>query len=169
MHTLSVLSLSFFSKIKYYSYRIEKNKSKKYGFEKLFATKITELSDKDTLVEKSIILFERYFNLVFSVFKKDKPTSRNEPKTSFLLSKFWGGWVNLLNVFLEEDLDWKSVENELNKIKSNIMELRQMENYNDIIFKPDELVIPDSSHSPTKVGKFLNQNRQQPVSIQDIS
>lgn len=149
--------------------RSEKNKSKKQGFEKLFATTITELSDKDTLVEKSIILFERYFNLVFSVFKQDKPTSRNEPQTSFLLSKFWGGWVNLLNVFLEEDLDWESVKNELMKIKNNIMKLREMENYNDILFKPDEPVIPDSSHSPTKVCKFLNQNRQKPVSIQEIS
>lgn len=44
-----------------------------------------------------------------------------------------------------------------------------MENYNDILFKPDEPGIPNSSNSPTKVGKFLNQNRQNPVSIQDIS
>lgn len=149
--------------------RSQKNKSKKCGFAKLFDATITELSDKETLVEKSIILFESYFSRVFSVFKKDKPTSRNEPQTSFLLSKFWGGWVNLLNIFLEENLDWESVENELNKIKINIMKLRQMENYNDILFKKDELVIPDSSHSPKKVCEFLNQNRQQPVSIQDIS
>jgi|688.fasta_scaffold149731_2 DGQHR domain-containing protein len=149
--------------------RSEKTKSKKAGFEKLFSATVTELSDKDILVEKSIIVFERYFNLILSSFKQDKPKSKNQPKTSFLLSKFWGGWVNLLDIFLEECLDWDSVKSELNQIKINIMKLRQMENYNDILFKSDEPVIPDSSHSPTKVGKFLNQNRQNPISIQDIS
>jgi DGQHR domain-containing protein len=148
--------------------RSEKNKSKKSGFEKLFNATVTELSDKDALVDKSIIFLERYFNLIFSTFKQDKPTGKNQPKTSFLLSKFWGGWVNLLDIFLQEGLDWDSIKNELNKIKTNIMKLRQMEIYNDILFKPDEPVIPDSSHSPTKVGKFLNQNRQQPVSIQEL-
>ncbi|MEA5515432.1 DGQHR domain-containing protein [Nodularia sp. UHCC 0506] len=155
--------------------RSEKNKSKKVGFENLFEATVTELSDKDTLVGKSTILLEHYFSIIiFSTFKQDKPTgknqpSKNQPKTSFLLSKFWGGWVNLLDIFLQEGLDWNSVNNEIKNIKSNIMQLRKMENYNDILFKPDEPVIPDSSHSPTKVCKFLNQNRQQPVSIQNIS
>ncbi|WP_353931197.1 hypothetical protein WJM97_00890 [Okeanomitos corallinicola TIOX110] len=103
------------------------------------------------------------------VFKAIGLKGKNKPKTSFLLSKFWGGWVNLLDVFLEEGLDWNSVKTELNKIKKNIMELRQMQDYNDIIFKSDELVIPDSSHAPTKVCEFLNQNRQTSVSIQEIS
>lgn len=148
--------------------RSEKNKSKKAGFEKLFSATVTELFDKDTLVAKSVILLERYFNFIFSTFKQDKPIAKNQPKTSFLLSKFWGGWVNLLDIFLEEGLDWDSVKSELNQIKINIMKLRQMEIYNDILFKPDEAAIPDSSHSPTKVGKFLNQNRQKPVSIQEL-
>lgn len=57
---------------------------------------------------------------------------------------------------------------ELNKIKNNIMKLREIDNYNDPLFKPDDERIPDSSHSPTKVCKFLNQNRTKPTSIQDI-
>ncbi|EAZ91820.1 hypothetical protein [Crocosphaera chwakensis] len=48
------------------------------------------------------------------------------------------------------------------------MELRQMNDYDQPLFNPNEREIPDSSHSPTKVCKFLNQNRQEPVSIQDI-
>jgi DGQHR domain-containing protein len=149
--------------------RIDKTKNKKAGYEKLFNATISELFEREALVEKGTILFERYFNEIFSVFKKDKPSGKNEPQTSFLLSKFWGGWVNLLIIFIEEGLDWCSIQNELNKIKDNVRELRQVDNDNTLFFKLDDPKIPDSSHSPTKVSKFLNENRQKATSIQDIS
>jgi DGQHR domain-containing protein len=149
--------------------RIDKTKNKKAGYETLFNATISELFEREALVEKGTILFERYFNEIFSVFKKDKPSGKNEPQTSFLLSKFWGGWVNLLIIFIEEGLDWSSVQNELNKIKDNVRELRQVDNDNTLFFKLDDPKIPDSSHSPTKVSKFLNENRQKATSIQDIS
>lgn len=76
--------------------------------------------------------------------------------------------MNLLIIFLEEGLDWDSIKNELNKIKDNVMELRQIRDYDKPLFNPDEPEIPDSSHSPTKVCKFLNRNRQKHTSIQDI-
>ena len=145
-----------------------KNKLKKTGFENLFDATILELSEREGLVEKGKILFERYFNEIFSVFKHDKPKKKNEPKTSFLLSKFWGGWVNLLIIFIEEGLDWNSIRDELNKIKNNVMKLREIDEYTTPLFQSNDPKIPDSSSSPKKTGDFLNQNRKKPVSIQDI-
>lgn len=149
--------------------RVDKTQQEKSGYEKLFDAKIADLSEKETLVEKGTIMLERYFNEIFSVFKKDKPIRKNEPPTSFLLSKFWGGWVNLLIIFIEEGLDWSSIQNELKQIKDNVMKLRQVDNYNTLLFQPDDPRIPDSSHSPRKVCQFLNKNRQNATSIQDIS
>ena len=149
--------------------RGHKTQQEKSGYEKLFAAKIADLSEKETLVEKGTIMLERYFNEIFTVFTQDKPKSKSETKNSFLLSKFWGGWVNLLMIFIKEGLDWPSIKNELNKIKDNVMKLRQVDNYNTLLFQPDDPRIPDSSHSPTKVCQFLNKNRQNATSIQDIS
>ena len=148
--------------------RSDKKKQKKYGYENLFNTEISELSERDILVKEGVVLIERYFNEVFSVLKQDKPRSKNDPKTSFLLAKFWSGWINLLIVFLEEGSDWTIIKDELYKIKNNIIRLREIDNYEAPLFKPDDENIPDSSHSPTKVCKFLNQNRKEPTSIQDI-
>lgn len=145
-----------------------RKKQKKYGYENLFNTEISELSERDILVKEGVVLIERYFNEVFSVLKQDKPRSKNDPKTSFLLAKFWSGWINLLIVFLEEGSDWTIIKDELYKIKNNIIRLREIDNYEAPLFKPDDENIPDSSHSPTKVCKFLNQNRKEPTSIQDI-
>ncbi len=148
--------------------RTYKNKHKKSSYEKLFATEITKLSNREVLVEKVIILFERYFNEIFSIFKHDKPKNKNEPKSSFLYSNFWGGWIKLLVIFTEEGLDWSSIKKELENIKQNVMILRNINDYNSPLFKADDPTIPSSDRA-TKTSKFLNQNRQQPVSIQDIS
>lgn len=148
--------------------RTGKTKAKKAGYEQLLGAEINELCEREVLVEKGKTLFERYFNQVFSVFRHDKPQSKTDPKTSFLLAKFWSGWIDLLIVFLNEGSDWKLLKVELNKIRDNVMNLCEIESYEIPLFKPDDPRIPDSSHSPTKVCKFLNQNRIKPTSIQDI-
>lgn len=72
------------------------------------------------------------------------------------------------NFIVTLHLELSSIKNELNKIKNNVMELRQMNDYDQPLFNPNERQIPDSSHSPTKVCKFLKANREKPTSIQDI-
>lgn len=152
--------------------RGKKNKLKKVGYEKLFDSKISELSDKDILVNKGVVLFERYFSEIFTIFEHDKPkekiTDKKEIKCSFYYSKFWAGFVNLLIVFIEEGLDWNEVRNELKNIKDNVMKLRDVEQYTEILFYAEDSRIPDSSSSPKKTGDFLKENRQKPTSIQLI-
>lgn len=83
---------------------------KKDGYEKLFDLIIEELFNREILVEKGIILFEFYFNNIFLIFKLDKDSlkSKNEIRNIFFIYlKFWGGWINLFIIFIEEGLDWE--------------------------------------------------------------
>ncbi|MDE5102073.1 MAG: DGQHR domain-containing protein, partial [Trichodesmium sp. St19_bin2] len=146
---------------------------KKDGYEKLFDSTIEKLSEKETLVEKGTALFERYFNYIFSTFNRDEDNlkSRNKTRnTSFIYSKFWGGWINLLIIFIEEGLDWEETRQELNNIKKNVMALLEITEaaYNESLFQRDHPKIPDSNYSPTKIRDFLNKNRKESCSIQDV-
>ena len=142
---------------------------KKSGYENLFNTQMSELLEKEILVEKGVILIERYFNEIFSIFNYDRLDNKNDIKSSFRYSKFWAGFINLLYSFIEEGLDWSQIKEELKKIQSNLMKLRQIDRYENPLFDFQDSNIPNSSHSPTKVCKFLNSNRQKPSSIQDIN
>ncbi|MDY7003969.1 MAG: DGQHR domain-containing protein [Cyanobacteriota bacterium] len=147
---------------------IEKTKLKKDGYEKLFNSTIEKLSERETLVKQGTILLERYFNQIFSVFNWDKVKSKNETNTSFIYSKFWCGWINLLIIFIEEGLDWEQIRKELSNIRSNVMNLLAITEYDRPLFQSKNPKIPDSTSSPKKVGEFLNKNRTEPCSIQDV-
>ncbi|MDJ0569972.1 MAG: DGQHR domain-containing protein [Pleurocapsa sp. MO_192.B19] len=145
-----------------------KNLLKKNGYEQLFNAQISELCQKDILVKKGIILLERYFNEIFSVFKNDRLEPNTKINTSFQYSKFWAGFINLLCLFVEEGLSWTQIKQELENMKSNLMKLQKVECYNQPLFDPQSNHIPDAKYSPTKVCKFLNENRKEPYSIQNI-
>ena len=125
--------------------------------------------EKDVLVEKGIISLERYFNEIFSVFKHDKPDSSKTVNSSFIYSKFWAGFINLLCIFIEEGLGWTQIKKELNNIKFNLMNLQSIEDYDRPLFNPQNNHIPDAKYSPKKVCTFLNENRKNPMSIQNIN
>ena len=149
--------------------RTGKSLLEKSGYENLFNTQISELLERDILVGKGIIFMERYFNEIFSVFKHDRLDNKNEIKSSFKYSKFWAGFINLLYSFIKEGLGWSQIKEELKKIQANLMKLRQIDRYENPLFDFQDSNIPNSSHSPTKVCKFLNSNRQKPSSIQNIN
>lgn len=153
--------------------RVEKTKLKKVGYEYLFNCNILDLSQKNTLVEKGAIVFERYFNEIFSIFRYDKPIGKREIKSSFAYSKFWAGFVDLLSIFIEEGLNWNQIKDELKNIKSNVIQLRevdisQIDKSTEPLFVAKDPKIPDASRSPKKTCIFLNENRRKPVSVQNL-
>lgn len=111
---------------------------------------------------------ERYFNEIFLTFKEDKLDTNKKVKTSFQYSKFWAGFINLLCIFLEKGFSWIQIKEELKAIKTHLMKLQVIEDYNQPLFDPNNNHIPDAKYSPTKVCKFLNENRKQACSIQNI-
>lgn len=148
--------------------RSGKNLHKKNGYEYLFDCRISDLCDKDVLIDKGVITIERYFNEVFSVFYQDKIDSNKISKSSFQYSKFWAGLINLLYIFIEDGLSWKKIKGELKEIKLNLMKLQEIEEYNKPLFNSQNPHIPDAKYSPTKICKFLNENRSKAHSIQNV-
>lgn len=129
---------------------------------------IYDLCDKDILIDKGVITIERYFNEVFSVFYQDKIDSNKISKSSFQYSKFWAGLINLLYTFIEEGFSWNEIKKEFEAIKSNLMKLQEIEEYNQPLFSSQNPHIPDAKYSPTKICKFFNENRSKAYSIQNI-
>ena len=71
-------------------------------------------------------------------------------------------------IFIEEGLSWTQIKQELENMKSNLMELQNVTLYEQPLFNPQSNHIPDAKYSPTKVSTFLNKNRQKAYSIQNI-
>ena len=78
---------------------------------------LDELLEKNVLVDKGIILLERYFNEIFIVFQNDKLDPNKKVNTSFQYSKFWAGFINLLCIFIEESFSWTQLKEQDKRFK----------------------------------------------------
>jgi hypothetical protein len=74
----------------------------------------------------------------------------------------------LLIYFIEEGLEWQEIKEQLERVRNNVIKLREINEYNEPLFKPEHPKIPDATSSAKRTGEFLNRNRQTPTSIQDI-
>ncbi len=141
---------------------------RKCGYENLFEVPVDKLSDPEILIRQGVVCFERYFNHVAAIFQHDWPQRGASRGSSLEYTKMIAGFVKLLNQFISEGLDWNVVQEELSKIKDNIMQLRGMSTYDAILFDPAHSDIPDAQPSATDDYRFLHANRKHPTSIQDI-
>jgi hypothetical protein len=139
------------------------------GYNNLFGvTTIHELVDAEALIERGVACFERYFTLVASTFSHDWPERGDSKGSSLEYAKMMAGFVRLLRQFISEGLDWQAVETELKKIRACVMQLREIQNYDAVLFNPAHQDIPDARPSATDDYRFLNANRQRPTSIQEV-
>ena len=86
---------------------------KKLGYENLFGLDIEELMQAEALIQRGVGCFERFFNQVAQTFHHDWPERCEEKGSSLEYAKMIAGFVKLLRLFIEEGLDWQSVEAEL--------------------------------------------------------
>ena len=138
------------------------------GYENLFDTSINELINAETLIQHGTTCFEQYFNRVARIFFHDWPERGQFKNTSMEFAKMVAGFVKLLKQFIWEGCDWPEVQEELEKIRTNVLDLRGMREYNSILFDPSDPKIPDAKRSVNDNFQFLNLNREKPTSIQDI-
>jgi len=147
---------------------------KKKGYESLFGVSIDELAELDefgkpeTLVNRGVVCLEQYFNHVARTFTHDWPKRREEKGSSLEYAKMIAAFVKLLWKFISEGCDWREVQKELEKIKTNVMALQGIQEYSNPIFQPSHEDIPGSEPRMGEDYKFLNLNRVEPVSIKDI-
>jgi DGQHR domain-containing protein len=139
------------------------------GYQNLFEVDtIHELSEADVLIERGVVCFERYFNLVANVFYHDWPERGQTKNSSLEFAKMVAGFVRLLWQFIIEGLDWESIQTELENVRTHVMQLWGMQEYNEILFDPTHQDIPDAQPSTTDDYRFLNSNRTAPTSIQQM-
>lgn len=141
--------------------------SERRGYEYLFGKPVDELCDADILIQRGVVCVERYFNEVASNFREDWPTRRHR-RSSFQYAKMIAGLVMLLRDFIREGLDWASVRVELEAIKTNLLLLRNLENYDRLLLDPAEPSMPDSGPTASDDYRFLRLNRTAPTSIQEV-
>lgn len=149
------------------------NLLKKQGYERLFLTEDDEdfevLFNPEILIDKTVIVLQKYFGIVRKQLRYDWPERNSDNKSSLAYSKTISAFIRLLNSFIEEGLEWKDVEEEIEKIKNNILSLRSMTEYTSILFDPKDSKIPDARPRDTESARFLISNRKKPSSIQEFT
>ncbi len=137
------------------------------GYENLFGVTIQDLCDPEILIKQGITCFEHFFNLVATIFSHDWPERGSRKGSSLEFSKMIASFVRLLWQFISEGLDWQAIQIELEKIRANVMNLRGMQNYDNILFNPTDQSIPDAKPSTTDDFHFLDFNRHKSTSVYD--
>lgn len=138
------------------------------GYENLFGVQISQINNANDLIDCGVACFKQYFNRIKRIFNNDWPVRGQIKNSSFEYAKFFASWVKLLSIFISEGLNWQSIETELIKIKSNVLLLIRMNNYDSVLFDPSNPDIPDYRPSTADDYRFLNENRTNPTSIQEI-
>lgn len=149
------------------------NYSKRQGYENLFLTSkddnFEDLFDAEVLIERTIIVLERYFGIVKKLFRNDWPQRNQENKSSLAYSKTISAFIKLLTIFIEEGLDWEQIETQIRNIKKNVLDMQGISEDSEIVFDPKNIKIPDSRPRDTETARFLNANRFEPSPIQDFT
>lgn len=139
------------------------------GYENLFGSEIIQFSTPQDLISKGVICLEHYFNCVGSIFYLDWPERGVEKNTSLKFAKMISAFIKLLwKDFLQEGLTWNDVRIELEQIRSNVMRLRNMGKYEEILFDPNHPDIPNADQRDYDHYHFLSENRKEPTSIRDV-
>jgi len=134
-----------------------------YGVER-----IGELTDPDVIIRHGICGLERFFSILRKTFIHDWPKPGFTKNSSLEFAKVIAGFVQLLRQFIAEGMTWKKIESELISIRENIMQLRELREYNSVLFDPTHPAIPDSGPRYSDNHKFLEANRNSSTSIKKI-
>lgn len=148
-----------------------KSYSYRRGYEELLLREgesIESLLSAETLVERGKVALIRYSNLVKKVFKHDWPERHKVNTSSLAFAKVFSGLVRLFVSFVKEGMDWDTIKKTLENIRNNIMHLRGMETYDNILLLPDHSDIPGAEPTANDDFKFFDRNRKKPTSILTI-
>lgn len=140
------------------------------GYKELYDIEsIEEICDASNLLSKSVIFLKKYFGFVKSEFHRDWPKRNQDNKSSLKNAKMIAAFIRLLSQFHTEGLNWLEVQEQLELIRANLLVLRKMTTYKDIIFDPlDKENMPDAKPSVSEDFNFLNQNRTKQTSMRDV-
>lgn len=150
----------------------KKKAQHRLGYENLFGKSIDELLDAETVITQGVVCLERYFGAVKKVFDQDWP-DRNDQKntkgTTLAYTKVFSAFIKLLDKLIHDGMNWEGIEQELSKIRNNIISKRKLpSDYQGIVFELGVPEIPDNRPSVSDTYKFLNENRSKATSMIEI-
>ena len=132
------------------------------GFERLLGETLSILEQPDALVAAATGAMKHYFNLLRNTFGKDWPSSASV-KSSLRRAKFFAALIRLYDTMLKEGQDWQGIEDALNAINANVLKVRGMPNYDDVLFVEDiSDTTPTWRDTISDLHEFLDQNRSKP-------
>ncbi len=136
------------------------------GFRNLLGYEPTSLVQPDRLIQAATVGLKRYFGLLRTVFDKDWPTD-TKAKSSFRRAKFFAALIQLFDSMLKEGKNWDEVRDALISIKANVLSVRGMSEYDDVLFSEEvQENIPTWRDTITELHTFLSQNRFKPTKKQ---
>jgi len=160
--------------------RSQRNVASRRGYLKILTdTNLQPPTTAEELIDNTMILLEAYFDKVRRVFSADWAALRNRPIISALsYTKVFAAFVRLFKDLIYEGLNssssdgrnqssWQIIQAELEKIKSNIEQLRQSQS-EPILFSVSDSQIPTDSAGEATTLKFLKANRKAPMSVQEV-
>ena len=132
------------------------------GFEQLLGQSLSTLEQPDAFIAAATGGMKRYFSLLRKTFDNDWPSSTSI-KSGFRRAKFFAAFIRLYDTMLKEGQDWQGVQNSLNAIRGNVLKLRGMPSYDEVLFVEDTPdIIPTWRDTMRDLHEFLEQNRHKP-------
>ena len=139
------------------------------GFHNLLGQEPSSLEQPDKLIDSATNALKRYFNHLKTTFDNDWPTD-TKVKSSFRRAKFFAALIRIFDTMLTEGKNWNEVESALQSIKSNVLTVRSMAEYDSVLFTETvQENIPTWRDTITELHNFLSQNRFKPTKKQTSS
>ena len=132
------------------------------GFEELLGQTLSTLEQPDALITAATGAMKHYLNLLHNTFAKDWPSSASV-KSGLRRAKFFAAFIRLYDTMLKEGQNWQGVQDSLIAIRANILKLRGMPSYDEVLFAEDVPdIIPTWRDTIRDLHEFLDQNRNKP-------
>ena len=139
------------------------------GFHNLLGQEPSSLEQPDKLIDSATNALKRYFSHLKTTFDNDWPTG-TKIKSSFRRAKFFAALIRMFDTMLTEGKNWNEVESALQSIKSNVLTVRSMAEYDSVLFTETvQENIPTWRDTITELHNFLSQNRFEPTKKQTSS
>src|SRR5262249_3342564 len=106
------------------------------------------------------------FSLVKTIFSHDWPQRGRDNQSALAFAKVIAGFVRLLQSFIAEGRTWAEVRAELEAIRTNVLKLRRLTEYDNLLFVTGSRRLPDAVVSVVDDYRFLEANRRRPTTME---
>jgi DGQHR domain-containing protein len=170
-----IVSLKTISSLK--RAKLDGKLTQRKGYENLFRkeeeTEILDLSklfdNSENIIQRGVMVLERYSAFVKKTFNSDWPKNDTDKGSSLQYTKIFSAFVKLLNQFICENLDWNDIEEELKKIRTNILVMQELtDGYRGIVLSKNIEEIPDKGETVKISFQFFNENRFRPTKLSEV-